>query len=124
MWSGSCCQVHGVVALCTYYNCFSSAYIDPPRIGARADKRRMRLSYGLTFPPVSYSYRMLFTEFWSSLRKVKVPNWSCSISVGVTKQRARYNRGVEEAPRPTLSVAHPVGTEGSFLFGKTARSRC
>jgi hypothetical protein len=60
----------------------------------------MRLSYGLTFPAVSYFYRMLFTEFWSSLRKVKEPNWSCS--VGVTKQRSRYNRGTEEAPKPPL----------------------
>jgi len=102
MWFGSCCQVHSVVAPCTYYNCCSSVYIDPPRKGARADKRRMRLSYGLTFPAVSYSYLLLFTEFWSSLRKVKVPNWSRSISVGVTRQGAQYNRGAEKAPRPNL----------------------
>jgi hypothetical protein len=41
----------------------NSVYIDPRRIGARAEKRPMRLSYGLTFTAVPCSYRILFKEF-------------------------------------------------------------
>jgi hypothetical protein len=33
---------------------------------------------------------------------VKIPDWSLNNSVGATRQHARYKRGAEEAPRPTL----------------------
>jgi len=53
---------------------------------------------------------MGFNSGFKGLRKVKVPNWSRSSSVGVTRQRARYNRGAEEAPRPTLEPTQWVLT--------------
>jgi hypothetical protein len=55
------CIVLLLLALTASGNC-SNVYIDTRRIGARAEKRPMKLSYCLTFTAFSSSYRMLFTE--------------------------------------------------------------
>lgn len=123
------CIVLLLLALTASGNC-SSVYIDTRRIGARAEKRPMKVSYSPTFTAVSCSYRMLLSEFLELFRKGE--GTYLTGAVAVQSVWPVNGRDVTQEPSDlphsaqTVCGAHPasctVGTEVSFPLGKTAGS--